>query len=91
VALALLVLAGWALRGAVVHRGARSASPAAAVEVAPPAPAAPTAPAPAPTEAHPARVAPAPAADNSPRPAPRKPRKSPRSSVKFTPEGVPII
>lgn len=88
----VLAVAGWVLRGSLVHRDVRPASPApAAVEVAPPASAAPTAPAPALPPVPPARVAPAPAADNSPKPAPRKPRKSPRSSVKFTPEGVPII
>jgi serine/threonine protein kinase len=82
----LLALVAWALRGSTVHRASPST---AAVEVTPPPAAAPVAP--ALPESRLARVAPSQPADSSPKPAPHKPKKGPRSSVKFTPEGVPII
>ena len=94
VVVVLLALAAWVLRGSTTHSPARSASAsAAAVEATPPAPApvAPIAPAPSLPESSPARAAPSQPAHNSPVPARRKPKKSPRPSVNFTPEGVPII
>jgi Serine/threonine protein kinase len=105
VVVALLALATWLVRGSLVRDTARSASPSApAVEETPPAPAAPAAsaatrpeptapvvPAPPLAESAPKRAAPSRPADNPPKPAARKPKKTPRNSVKFTPEGVPII
>ena len=80
----LLALAAWVFRGSAAHRGFPST---AAVEATPP-PAAPVAP--VLPESPPARVAPSQPADLS-KPAPHKPKRSPRSAVNFTPEGVPII
>jgi serine/threonine-protein kinase len=89
--LTLLALAAWLLLRSTAHAPARSAaSSAAAGEVTPPAPV-PVAPAAAAPELSPTHAAPSQPADNSPVPVPRKPKKSMRSSVKFTPEGVPII
>jgi serine/threonine-protein kinase len=95
IALVLLIaLAAWVLRPWMVRDTERSAAPAAPTveRSAPPAaPAAPVAPVPSAPEAPPTRAAPARPADHSPKPAPRRSKKVPRSSVKFTPEGVPII
>jgi serine/threonine-protein kinase len=102
---ALLALATWALRGSFVRDTAPpTSSSAATVEKTPPPPVVPAAsatpqpepatpvvPAPSVPEPSPPRAAPSRPADNPPKPAPRKPKKSSRSSVKFTPEGVPII
>jgi eukaryotic-like serine/threonine-protein kinase len=87
-----LALAAWAWRASTVDHAAPSTSSAAtAVRVTPPAHVAPFPPPPPEPEASPARAAPARPASNSPKPASRKSKKSPRNSVKFTPEGVPII
>jgi len=82
----LLALAAWVFLGSAAHRGFPST---AAVEVTPLSAAAPVAP--ALPESPPARVAPSQPADSLSKPAPHKPKKGPRSSIKFTPEGVPII
>ena len=88
----LLALAAWWWRASTVDHAARSASSSAtAVTVTPPAPVAPVAPPPPAPEASPARAAPTRPADSSQKPTPRKAKKSARNSVKFTPEGVPII
>jgi serine/threonine-protein kinase len=91
----LLGLAAWLLRPSAARDSARLApASATGVEVTP----TPTAAAPVPVaatphvpEASPTRAEPARPADSSPKPVPRKLKKKPRSSVKFTPEGVPII
>jgi serine/threonine-protein kinase len=95
---ALVAIAAWLLRGSMARDAARSVpSSAAAIEKTPPmsaapaVPAAPVVPAPSVPESSPPRAAPSRPADNLPKPAPRKPKKTSRSSVKFTPEGVPII
>jgi len=88
----LLALAAWALRPPVVRNTARPAPLSAApVEAAPPPAVPPTPVAPVPdlpaaslTRGSQPTAGPA-------KPAPRKPKRTPRSSVKFTPEGVPII
>jgi serine/threonine-protein kinase len=91
----LIALAAWALRPWMVRDTERSAAPAAPTveRSAPPpaAPAAPVAPVPPAPEAPATRAAPARPANHSPKPAPRRSKKIPRNSVKFTPEGVPII
>jgi serine/threonine-protein kinase len=91
----LLALAALLLRPSGPRDTARSASSSATVvEVTPPPPAPPTppvAPPPIVQEASPTRAAPLRRADSRPTPAPRKLKKNPRNSVKFTPEGVPII
>ena len=90
--LVFLALGAWALRNSKVDRAERSVSSSpTAVKVTPPAPAIPVAPAPPETEASATHAAPERPADNSKRPASRKAKKGQRNSVKFTPEGVPII
>ena len=88
----LLALAAWAWRASTVHHISPSSfSSATAVEVTPPSPVAPIAPAPPQSVSPPTHAAPARPADNSKRPASRNAKKRPRDTIKFTPEGVPII
>jgi serine/threonine-protein kinase len=87
-----LALAAWWWRASTVDHAARSAaSSVTAVTVTPPAPVAPVAPAPPAPASSPTHAAPERPADSSKRPTPRKAKKGARNSVKFTPEGVPII
>ena len=88
----LLALATWAWRASTVQHAAPSTSfSATATEVTPPLPVAPIAPAPPQSVSPPTHAVPVRPANNSKRPAARDTKKSPRNSVKFTPEGVPII
>lgn len=88
----LLALGAWALRNSKVDHAEPSVSSSpTAVKATPPAPAIPVAPAPRQPEAPATHAAPERPADNGKRPASRKAKKGPRNSVKFTPEGVPII